>query len=165
MSYNSAVNPYNALIINNVISNLLKQNPKLKVSDIGVITMTKSQKSLITQFLNKEHRGIKIDTVDNFQGREAEIIILDFVRSYGKLNNNSIELKPRNLDFYFVNERINVAISRAKSKLIIVGSFKKHYYENNTISNLANITDQQNYLKKVCNAIIVSCILTGDDYK
>jgi hypothetical protein len=35
-----------------------------------------------------------------------------------------VNLHKRDLSFYLVNERNNVAISRAKAKLIIVGSFK-----------------------------------------
>ena len=165
ISYSSTVNPYNCLIIKNIIDSLFNQNPKLKPSDIGIITMTKSQKTLINQFIDKQYRGIKIDTVDNFQGREAEIIILDFVRAYGKLNNNSVELDRRNLEFYFVNERINVAISRAKSKLIIIGSFKNHYFDNSTIKNSAIIKEQQNFLHQVKDAINKNCILNGKDYK
>ena len=159
------MNPYNCLIIKNIIDSLFNQNPKLKSSDIGIITMTKSQKTLINQFIDKQYRGIKIDTVDNFQGREAEVIILDFVRAYGKLKNNSVELDRRNLEFYFVNERINVAISRAKSKLIIIGSFKNHYFDNSTIKNSAIIKEQQNFLHQVEDAINKNCILNGEDYK
>ena len=86
--YSSTVNPYNCLIIANVIDNLYQQNnPNLKLNNIGIITMTRSQKSLIKNELKKinhEYTQIKVDTVDNFQGRENEIIILDFVRSHGQ---------------------------------------------------------------------------------
>ncbi len=69
---------------------------------------------------------IKIDTIDNFQGREEEIIIVDFIRGQNKFENGkykNLEFKKRNLSFLEEIERINVAISRAKSKLIIAGSF------------------------------------------
>ena len=106
--------------------------------------------------------NIKIDTVDNFQGREAEVIIVDFVRSYGKLEGDKVKLEARNLDFYFVKERINVAISRAKAKLIIVGSFKKHYLKKDTIKRASLISKEREALENIYNSITL--ILEAGDY-
>lgn len=154
--YSSAVNPYDCLVICNLVYNLLDSNHQLKLSDIGIITMTKSQKNLIRLSLKKINSSfskIKVDTVDNFQGREAEVIILDFVRSYGDLKNTTVSLHKRNLEFYFVNERNNVAISRAKAKLIIVGSFKNHYFKNLTISDIASMKKEQDFLQNIYDAL------------
>ena len=152
--YTSAVNPYDAIIIANLIVHLFSNKAnQLNLNDVGVITMTRFQKSLIRAFLKqkgKEFSQIKVDTVDNFQGREAEIIILDFVRSWGLLSGNSVVYpNTRELKFYLVNERINVALSRAKAKLIIVGSFNNHYLVPTTIKNFANFEGQFEFLHKV----------------
>ena len=65
------------------------------------------------QSFNKtDDEQFMVDTVDNFQGDERDIIILSLVRS-----------KP-DKSFMKVYNRINVAISRARCLLIIVGNSK-----------------------------------------
>ncbi|MCK5867020.1 MAG: hypothetical protein KAG14_01345, partial [Mycoplasmataceae bacterium] len=77
-------------------------------------------------------RKVKIDTVDNFQGREKDIVIVDLVRAQNHIGNGSYKLNERtnrNLGFYSRNERLNVAVSRAKSKLILIGAIEGHLEE------------------------------------
>ncbi len=135
--YPSKINEYNALVIMGIIEGIVKQMPmKNLVNKIGIICMTKSQKKIIEKQIPKElldELKIKIDTVDNFQGRERDIIIVDFVRSWNSLDKKHISYNKRNLKFYTVLERINVALSRAESKLILVGAFENHYMDSNTI--------------------------------
>ena len=58
------------------------------------------------------------------------IIIVDFIRGKNKFNDAKFEIsKKRNLSFLEEVERINVAISRAKSKLIILGAFTGYLNE------------------------------------
>ncbi len=59
--------------------------------------------------------GIRIGTVDNFQGQEAIISIFSLTSSSG-------DNAPRGLDFLLDPNRLNVAISRAKVLSIVVGS-------------------------------------------
>lgn len=54
-------------------------------------------------------------TIDSFQGREDEIVIISFTRS----NDN-----PNEVGFLNELNRINVALSRAKRKMILIGDFK-----------------------------------------
>jgi superfamily I DNA and/or RNA helicase len=54
---------------------------------------------------------IWIDTIDSFQGREADVIYLSLTRS-----NNKNEI-----GFLKEYRRLNVALTRAKKKLIVVG--------------------------------------------
>ncbi|KAI9501080.1 AAA domain-containing protein [Coemansia spiralis] len=62
----------------------------------------------------KKHRaGIEIHTIDRYQGRDADVIILSLVRS-----NSSQAIGELLRDWH----RINVAITRARYKLIVVGS-------------------------------------------
>ena len=88
-------------------------------ASIGIICMYKSQVSLVRSLLMEspvcraavnEHL-VEIGTVDSFQGRERDIILLSLVRS----NPSSYK------GFLRLPNRINVAISRAKHQLIIVG--------------------------------------------
>lgn len=94
---------------------------KLKEKDdalIGVICMYSEQKRLIRQKFNQGiwHEGfkslVKIDTVDSYQGKENRIIIVSLTRSD----------KHRSPGFLRTSNRVNVAISRAMDRLLILGN-------------------------------------------
>jgi ATP-dependent RNA/DNA helicase IGHMBP2 len=79
----------------------------LKNEDIGVITPYNAQVELIRKAIGKEDFGegkIEVSTVDGFQGREKEIIIISMVRSNQK----------KNVGFLSDYRRMNVAVTRAK---------------------------------------------------
>lgn len=59
--------------------------------------------------------GIKVGSVDKFQGQEAPVVIVSMCSS-------SADTSSRGLEFIFNKNRLNVAISRAQSLAIIVGS-------------------------------------------
>ena len=82
----------------------------LKKDDIGVITPYDDQVSILKEMLPEE---IKTSTVDSFQGKEKEVIIISFVRSN----------KEGELGFLEDLRRLNVSITRAKSKLVLIGDF------------------------------------------
>lgn len=128
-------NEYNAYVISKTIENIFENNDKkVEPEDIGVISMTKAQtriiKDSIQRYLSKNTKlkninlsKITVDTVDNFQGREKEIIIVDLVAARDKLIGGTVEHKEtRDVEFYKRVERINVAISRARSLLVITGA-------------------------------------------
>ena len=132
-------NEYNAEIDLKICKKLLeKTSPENLKNNIGIICLTANQKNLLRHMVdtNKEYYDlknlkIKIDTIDNFQGREKEIIIIDFVRSeclYDEQQRKIIDLESRNIEFLASRERNNVALSRAKKRLFLVGSFS--YYQN-----------------------------------
>ncbi|GAB95056.1 putative RecB family nuclease [Kineosphaera limosa] len=59
--------------------------------------------------------GVRAGTVDKFQGRQAPVVIYSMASS-------SAELAPRGVTFLYDVHRLNVAISRAKALVVIVGS-------------------------------------------
>uniref|UniRef100_A0A8D3BLX5 DNA replication ATP-dependent helicase/nuclease n=1 Tax=Scophthalmus maximus TaxID=52904 RepID=A0A8D3BLX5_SCOMX len=81
-----------------------------KPSDIGVIAPYRQQLKCISALLQSSaFTGVEVNTVDKYQGRDKGVIVLSFVRStLGEL------LKDW--------RRLNVAITRAKHKLLMVGS-------------------------------------------
>ena len=81
----------------------------MKPEDIGVITPYDAQKRLLMQM--KGMNNIEIDSVDGFQGREKQVIIFTCVRTKG-------------IGFLKDRKRLNVALTRAKCGLIIVGNQK-----------------------------------------
>ncbi|HBY0536151.1 TPA: nuclease [Klebsiella pneumoniae subsp. pneumoniae] len=85
---------------------------------IGVICMYAEQKRLLRQKFNQEIWSdgfkdiVKIDTVDSYQGKENRIIILSLTRSD----------KQHSPGFLRAPNRVNVAMSRAMDRLLIVGN-------------------------------------------
>ena len=79
----------------------------LEETDIGIISPYADQVKII-----QDKTPVEVKTVDGFQGREKEIIIISTVRS----NENG------NIGFLKDLRRLNVAITRAKRKLIIIGN-------------------------------------------
>ncbi|XP_075114807.1 DNA replication ATP-dependent helicase/nuclease DNA2 [Leptodactylus fuscus] len=85
-----------------------------KPSDIGIIAPYRQQLKVISgYFTNLSSTAVEVNTVDKYQGRDKSIIILSFVRSNidGKLG-----------DLLKDWRRLNVALTRAKHKLIMIGS-------------------------------------------
>ena len=81
--------------------------------NIGVITPYVAQKRLISEHLSRERhllKSVDVNTVDGFQGDERDIIIISFTRTHVS-------------EFLKEFRRLNVAITRPKSCLIILSSF------------------------------------------
>ena len=80
--------------------------------DIGVITPYAAQATrLVRQLGALVDRGLEVDSVDGFQGREKRVIVFSAVRS------NS----DASVGFLADQRRLNVAITRARHKLLVVG--------------------------------------------
>jgi predicted DNA helicase len=88
------------------------------IEDIGIISPYMAQVEVLKKYLFKEqyiakervHR-IDINTIDSFQGQERDVIYLSLVRSNAK----------GSIGFLSDIRRINVAITRARKKLVIIG--------------------------------------------
>lgn len=81
-------------------------------ADIKVITPFNAQVSLLTGSMPKE---VQIGTVDKFQGQEAPIVLFSMATSRP-------EDAPRGMEFLYSPNRLNVAVSRARSTFILVAS-------------------------------------------
>ncbi len=81
----------------------------LPATDIAVIALYAAQVRLLRGLLSAE--GLEIDTVDGFQGREKEAVVISLVRSNGE----------GQIGFLADVRRMNVALTRARRKLIVVG--------------------------------------------
>jgi hypothetical protein len=84
----------------------------LAAADIGIISPYAAQVALLTTALaDLVDQGLEIDSVDGFQGREKEAIVFSAVRSNA----------DGAVGFLADERRLNVAITRAKRKLVVVG--------------------------------------------
>lgn len=98
-----------------IVSLFIKKG--IKREDIGVVTPYVKQKIQIEEFLKDiKIRDVEVDTVHKFQGREKDIIIISFARS------KKYSFPQYKLRFIENGTLVNVAITRAKKKLILVGN-------------------------------------------
>ena len=104
-----------------VISEYLMKG--LSANEIAVITPFRAQAALVRRLIQKCDKiedeaksRITADTVDKMQGQEREVII------YSMTTGDSTYMTEM-ADFLYNPNKLNVAFSRAKSKLIIVGNF------------------------------------------
>jgi len=81
----------------------------IKKDQIAIISPYKAQAIKIGKNLDP---AIEVDTVDAFQGREKDVVIISFVRSN----------QEKRIGFLKDYRRLNVSLSRAKSKLILIGN-------------------------------------------
>jgi DNA replication ATP-dependent helicase Dna2 len=108
---NRIVNPTEARIVVQLVDSLLAVG--VPANEIGVMTHYRSQLSLLKHGLRGFEHNIELHTADRFQGRDKEVVVLSLVRSNEACNIGDLLKDWR---------RINVAFTRAKTKLIVVGS-------------------------------------------
>ncbi|PRP82146.1 RNA helicase [Planoprotostelium fungivorum] len=103
-----------------LVSSLFDQYKLLKPEDIGVISAYQKQvEKLRIAFKAKKREKIKVGSTEQFQGQEYPIIIISTVRC----NREYIQSDAKH-DLGFLNnyKRMNVAITRAKALLVVVGN-------------------------------------------
>lgn len=101
-SFKSSYNVEEAEKVLEIVSKLQKYE-----IPVSVITPYDAQVKYISKMLNTDKIDVK--SVDGFQGRENEVIVISFVRT-------------DKMGFLKDLRRLNVAVTRAKRKLIVVGS-------------------------------------------
>lgn len=106
--------------------------------EVGVMTHYRAQLSLFKDKL-KSYPGIEMHTTDRFQGRDKEVILLSLVR-----NNEACNIGDLLKDW----RRINVAFTRAKTKLLVVGSVStlKGSGEGNMLSKFISLMEKRNWI-------------------
>ncbi|KAF9984009.1 hypothetical protein BGZ75_004412 [Mortierella antarctica] len=105
----SKLNRGEATTVVDYVKNLMRSG--VAEEDIAIITPYSAQNALLRQLLREEHPGIEIGTVDGFQGREKQAIILTLVRSND----------AGDVGFLSDRRRLNVAMTRSKRHLCVVG--------------------------------------------
>ncbi len=118
----SRLNPQEADLVVKKVQALLDAG--VPASGIAVIAPYSAQVRLLREMLSRHHaprdeephaereaNGLEIDSVDGFQGREKEVVILSLVRSNSE----------GDVGFLADVRRMNVALTRARRKLLVIG--------------------------------------------
>ncbi len=103
----SRLNPEEARLVNQKVQTLLQAG--LEPTEIAVIAPYSAQVRLLREQLSIP--GLEVDSVDGFQGREKEAVVISLVRSN----------REGDIGFLADVRRMNVALTRARRLLLVVG--------------------------------------------
>jgi DNA replication ATP-dependent helicase Dna2 len=124
-------------------------------SEMGVVTPYRAQAREIRNLLcamlpdPEMRRAIIVDTVERMQGQERDLILFSLATS-------SPAFATQLAEFFFQPERLNVAITRARKKLIIVGS-----------SHVLNVTPFEPEIAEAVDLLrdlLSTCVTLTPDY-
>lgn len=129
---------YTLLILQNYIERIGKQRFLEERLDIGLISPYRAQTRYLRHLIKKNpffkpfRDSITVNTVDGFQGQERDIIVISLVRSN----------EEGNIGFLRDLRRMNVAMTRARMKLIIIG-------DASTLSRYPFYSDLLSYIRSL----------------
>lgn len=117
----SAYNLLEVDVIAGIYRHIRQTVPNIKNENIGIIATYRKQVEKLNKKLGDEIlEGLEISTVDSFQGKEKDIIIFSTVYAPQQLQRKN-KGGPR---IFKDKRRFNVAFTRAKYKLIMVGDIE-----------------------------------------
>ena len=127
--------------LNNYINKIGQERFLAERLDVGIISPYKVQTQYLRQQIRKRaefhpfRQVISVNTVDGFQGQERDIIMISLVRS----NDNG------QIGFLSDLRRMNVAMTRARMKLIIFGdksTLQHHAFYRKLIQYVEEVTEE-----------------------
>ncbi|KAG5297993.1 helicase [Histoplasma ohiense] len=105
----SKSNDMEAYLVTRHVENLIGAG--VKPEDVAVVTPYNAQLALLSSMLKDKYPGLELGSVDGFQGREKEAVIVSLVRSNPE----------HEVGFLAEKRRLNVAMTRPKRHLCICG--------------------------------------------
>ncbi|PSN66502.1 DNA-binding protein SMUBP-2 [Corynespora cassiicola Philippines] len=105
----SKSNEAEAALVKLHVGNLIDAG--VKAEEIAVVTPYNAQLAILSQMLKEAFPGIELGSVDGFQGREKEAVVVSLVRSNA----------DHEVGFLGEKRRLNVAMTRPKRHLCVVG--------------------------------------------
>ncbi|KAM5328344.1 putative helicase senataxin isoform 1-T2 [Glossophaga mutica] len=140
----SYVNVQEIKVVMELIKLLKDKRKDVTFRNVGIITHYKAQKMMIQKELDKEFEGrgpAEVDTVDAFQGRQKDCIIVTCVRA------NTVQ---GSIGFLASLQRLNVAITRAKYSLFILGHLRT-LMDNQHWNHLIQDAQRRGAIIKTCD--------------
>lgn len=94
----------------------------VREEDIAVITPYNAQVSLLSNLLKGDFPGLEVGSVDGFQGREKEAVVVSLVRSnVDEVGSGSTGRGEAEVGFLAEKRRLNVAMTRPRRQLCVIG--------------------------------------------
>lgn len=129
------VNEAEATICAQLVDGLISVG--ISASEIGVVTLYRSQLALLKTRLSHRLPDLEMHTADRFQGRDKEIIIMSCVRSNTENNVGDLLRDYR---------RVNVAFTRARTKLLVVGSRSTLHGGTDLLAKFVKMMDKKGWI-------------------
>ncbi|KAL1712139.1 P-loop containing nucleoside triphosphate hydrolase protein [Schizophyllum commune] len=106
--------------VKSLMADSARSVPPLQQREIGVMAPWREQVWKIRERLRKETlHAVDVGTVEDYQGRESRVCIVSCVRSRSRF---LAEDQKKGLGLVFERKRMNVALTRAKELLVVVGN-------------------------------------------
>ncbi|XP_040819672.1 probable helicase senataxin isoform X2 [Ochotona curzoniae] len=140
----SYVNIQEIKLVMEIIKLIKDKRKDVTFRNIGIITHYKAQKTMIQKDLDREfdRKGpAEVDTVDAFQGRQKDCVIVTCVRA------NALQ---GSIGFLASLQRLNVTITRAKYSLFILGHLRT-LMENPHWNQLIQDAQKRGAIIKTCD--------------
>lgn len=108
-------NKIEAVVCSRLIRNLVDKTD-VEADDIGVLALYRRQVYLIRSLLREQGlKNVRVGTLDDYQGQEEKVVFISTVIS------DMNDMGPLGREFFQNPNRFNVAITRAKSLLVVLG--------------------------------------------
>jgi DNA replication ATP-dependent helicase Dna2 len=137
------VNPTETELVRGIVK-ALHESCEFDLKDVGVISHYRSQVRALRsdEYLLEciDDKRLEVATIDTYQGRDKRVIIVSFVRSNEEGSGGELLRDFR---------RINVAISRAKVKLVLIGSRKTLAKGSECMASLLKGMDVRGWIHEV----------------
>jgi DNA replication ATP-dependent helicase Dna2 len=118
-SYQSKADSSHAQWIRRFMDLLVNYIPPDEIcKKVGVISPFRAQAQCIISALGNYYKGITVDTVERYQGSERDCIIMSYPVRY----HHELSMLQSVNQMGTVDRKLNVALSRAREQLIILGS-------------------------------------------
>lgn len=99
---------------------------RVTAEDVMVVTPYNAQVRCLAEQLPD---GVRIGTVDKFQGQEAQVVFFSMATSSGAD-------VPRNVEFLYSRNRLNLAVSRARCFAVLVCNSELLHLESRSIEQM-----------------------------
>ena len=166
----SWVNVKEAKMISDLVSDL-QNSETLSGKSIGIVTPFSSQREMIEKLLQEQyysskellignHSNVLVGTVDTFQGNERDIMIFSPVISRN--------MQPNTARWSDDKNRINVALTRARDLMIVVGDFEYCRKMDSILGKLIEYIEMITVLRETSYAeleLFSLMIMEGNDLK
>jgi len=129
--------------IANIVADILTVS--IRSADGNVRALTSDDILIVAPYnmqvrrLERRLPNIRVGSVDKFQGQEAVVVVLSMCASTG-------DSSPRGIEFLFNRNRLNVAISRAETLAVVVGSPA-------LVHTICSMIDQMRLVNVYCRAV------------
>jgi superfamily I DNA and/or RNA helicase len=122
----SRLNEAEAKVVKSIIYTL--KNLGVKNNEIGVITPYRAQRDYIKELLKDDEN--EVNTVDSFQGREKDVVVFTVTST-------------KDMSFVEDENRLNVAFTRARRKLIVVGNAESIHERHGLLSTFLSYAKEK----------------------